>query len=395
MIYKRGCDRKGADGTCSKCGERGSCGVYWYKFMWHGKLVRESTKQGNDKVARQMESAHRTSLAKGEVGIRDKKPIPTLGSFLTERVLPWAEATFATSIPKNAKWYRNECRVLKGYKPVAAMPLDQINSAHVGDFAAWRIKQGRAVSTVNSSIRVLRRALSLAVEWGVLTVVPKLKVLSGALRREHVVTPEEEKLYLATATEPLRSIASVLVDSGLRPEECFCLQWEFVRFLEDGNGALIVTHGKSAAARRHVPMTSRVYDILRVRWESAGKPDSGWVWPAPKAKAGHIVPNSIYEPHLRAVADSKVRPFVLYDLRHTFLTRLGESGCDAWTLARIAGHSSVAVSQHYVHASDNAVLDAIGRLGTRKGGHKSGHRARRVVARKPKKLLVSASTTRS
>ena len=35
--------------------------VYWYKFMWQGKLVRESTKQGNDKVARQMEAAHRTS----------------------------------------------------------------------------------------------------------------------------------------------------------------------------------------------------------------------------------------------------------------------------------------------------------------------------------------------
>ena len=27
--------------------------VYWYKFMWQGKVVRESTKQGNDKVARQ------------------------------------------------------------------------------------------------------------------------------------------------------------------------------------------------------------------------------------------------------------------------------------------------------------------------------------------------------
>ena len=29
--------------------------VYWYKFMWQGRSVRESTKQGNDKVARQME----------------------------------------------------------------------------------------------------------------------------------------------------------------------------------------------------------------------------------------------------------------------------------------------------------------------------------------------------
>ncbi len=37
-------------------------------------------------------------------------------------------------------------------------------------------------------------------------------------------------------------------------------------------------------------------------------------------------------------------PFVLYSLRHTFLTKLGESGCDAWTLARIAGHSSMAMS---------------------------------------------------
>ena len=36
-----------------------------------------------------------------------------------------------------------------------------------------------------------------------------------------------------------------------------------------------------------------------------------------------------------------VKPFVLYDLRHTFLTRLGESGGDAWTLARIAGHSNI------------------------------------------------------
>ena len=79
MIYKRGCDKNGPDGTCSKCGERGSCGVYWYKFMWQGKLIRESTKQGNDKVARQMEAAHRTSLAKGEVGIREKKPVSRSG----------------------------------------------------------------------------------------------------------------------------------------------------------------------------------------------------------------------------------------------------------------------------------------------------------------------------
>jgi integrase len=60
---------------------------------------------------------------------------------------------------------------------------------------------------------------------------------------------------------------------------------------------------------------------------------------------------------------------VLYTLWHTFLTRLGQSGCDVWTLARIAGHASINISARYVHPPEDAVLDAISRL----GGHKIGH----------------------
>jgi len=48
---------------------------------------------------------------------------------------------------------------------------------------------------------------------------------------------------------------------------------------------------------------------------------------------------------------------------------LGESGCDVWTLARIAGHSSIAMSSRYVHPSADKVLDAMALL----GGHKTGH----------------------
>src|SRR5207302_11105840 len=106
MIYKRGCDKKGPGGFCSKCGKRGSCGFYWYRFMWQGKLVRESTKQGNDKDARNMESAHRTSLAQGLVGIREKKPVPTLAEFCSKRFEPWAQATFERTCPATWKWYR-------------------------------------------------------------------------------------------------------------------------------------------------------------------------------------------------------------------------------------------------------------------------------------------------
>ena len=51
-----------------------------------------------------------------------------------------------------------------------------------------------------------------------------------------------------------------------------------------------------------------------------------------------------------------------YTCRHTFLTRLGESRCDPWTLARIAGHATIAISARYVHASDDAVESALKRM---------------------------------
>src|SRR5215472_15095956 len=92
--------------------------VYWYKFMWNGEPVRESTRQKNDRVARQMEAAHRTALAKGEVGIREKKPVPTLTAFCEERVEPWAKSTFEQAAPKTWLWYcfginsaKNSCTV--------------------------------------------------------------------------------------------------------------------------------------------------------------------------------------------------------------------------------------------------------------------------------------------
>ena len=36
------------------------------------------------------------------------------------------------------------------------------------------------------------------------------------------------KPYLAVASEPLASLATVLADTGIRPEECFWLRWESV-----------------------------------------------------------------------------------------------------------------------------------------------------------------------
>ncbi|HXZ12521.1 MAG TPA: tyrosine-type recombinase/integrase [Candidatus Sulfotelmatobacter sp.] len=370
--------------------KRGKKGIYWYRFMWQGRLVRESTRQDNDKVARQMESAHRTALAKGEVGIREPKAVPTLKVFCEKRIEPWARSTFEGTCRKNWTWYHTGIRALTGYKSLADAPLNEINGELASEFAAHRLREGMQVATANNSLRVLRRILNLAAEWGALDSVPKIKVLPGERRRERVILPEEEARYLAAAPEPLASIATVLADTGMRPEECFRLRWEHVTWLNGRNGALLVTHGKTSAARRVIPMTPRVRAVLESRWNAAAKPEEGSVWPA-GTRSGHVEPSSLRKRHAKAFkaiaeeADKRgerpVRPFVLYSLRHTFLTRLGQSGCDVWTLARIAGHSSIGISARYVHPSEDAVLEAISRLGGHKIGHNENRRAQLPVAK--------------
>jgi integrase len=345
--------------------------VYWYHFVFDGQHVQQSTKQGNPRIARQMEAAHRTALAKGEVGFREKKVVPTLNEFCRNRVEPWARSMFEQTSVNTWRWYRAGLRSIYDYLPIADLKLDEITGETGADFAAHRQSQGLEVASVNASLRILRRVLKLALEWGVVQATPKLKLLRGERHRERVITPEEEAKYLAAVSDTLASVGMLLADTGMRPDECYRLCWENITFANGRNGTLLIMHGKTPAARRMLPMTPRVRAVLEKRWVAAGKPLEGFVWPAP-TKSGHMDHSTLKKQHARTFRALKeeaertgqpvLKPFVLYSFRHTFLTRLAESGCDAWTLARIAGWSDISISKRYVHPSEEAVLTALARM---------------------------------
>ena len=117
---------------------------------------------------------------------------------------------------------------------------------------------------------------------------------------------------------------------------------------------LQVAEGKSKAAKRILPLLPAVHAVLLQRWQDQGKPEEGWVFPS-SSREGHFNGNSAKDQHAVAVKNSKVKHFEPYVLRHTALTRFAESGCDVFTLARIAGHSSITITQRYVHPQKDAV----------------------------------------
>ena len=101
-------------------------------------------------------------------------------------------------------------------------------------------------------------------------------------------------------------------------------------------------------------MTARCRLTFERLYVEQRQPEEGRVW--------RIASETLRRMHLDTLATSKVKHFVLHSIRHTFLTRLGASGCDAWTLAKIAGHSNIRVSAHYVHPQESALEAALLRL---------------------------------
>jgi integrase len=383
--------------------------VYWFGFVWNGQRVQESTHQRNRKAAVDAEAARRTRLVhertERENTARERScrpedlrhctdcgnlfgaanPItsPDGGSVFCSELCEqkWRSrqsptptfADFAERFgdemntrhqakPKTATYYANGLKRLKGF--FSDMRLDRVTEEQIAAFIvkrrAMKKKNGKSltVATVNRELEVLRRMLRLAQEWKVIDRVPKISRMPGEVQRERVLDHGEEQVYLGVAKQPLRDVASSILDGGFRPEEVFRMRWEDVHFDPAGKALYGYAHipiGKTKYARRNVSLTARVRALLEMRHEAQGKPSEGWVFPAP-TKSGRV--ESLKCQHKAALKTSGVKAFVLYSLRHTMLTRLGEAGADAFAIQKIAGHSSILISQRYVHPTPERIEGA-------------------------------------
>jgi integrase len=341
--------------------------VYWFHFLFNGEHVQRSTKQGNPRTARQMEAAHRTTLAKGEVGIVERKAVPELKAFAT-RFAGFIEVNNGNK-PETVRFYLGKLDRLLAFQPLASEGLDRIDAAAIDAYIQHRIKHVSVV-TVNRELATLRRLFHVAVEWKIILAVPKIRMLKGERERTYVLSYHHERDYLDLAPQPLWDAAVLLVDTGLRVGEAVNLQWPDVHLQPVGQAAfgyLRVRDGKSKNAKRTVPLTARVRGMLEARQKR--EPSTIWVF-AGEGGESHLLVTSLDHMHAKiarpVVKGKRVNrfssEFVLHSLRHTMLTRLGEAGADAFTIMRIAGHSSVTVSQRYVHPTPEAVERAFQRL---------------------------------
>ncbi len=162
--------------------------------------------------------------------------------------------------------------------------------------------------------------------------------------RERIISLVEEREYMASASQPLKDIARIILDTGMRPEEVFRIERVSVDIAQR---TIMNPFGKTKAARRKLTMTEEVWTIMNKR---AGSSDSKYVFPSPANPDRQI--GSVRKAHDGAVRRSKVQPaFRLYDLRHTYATRAVMAGVDLPTLGALLGHTTIQMTMRYAFPS--------------------------------------------
>ena len=315
-------------------------GRYWhYDFWYRGTRFQGSTDQTNINKARLAVSALRSNLALQRLGVAPPKESPLFTDFM--------ERQFLEDVRKHAKakrtpvFYADRTKAILAYQGWASARVSDIDEEAIERYKTYRLRMVQ-VSTVNRELATLRKALGLAYEWKLIPRRPRVRQLPGEKGRDFIVSVELEAAYLAAAEYPLREAAILMLDLGLRPDECVSL-----RKADVADSGITVQSGKTANASRSLPQTARtreVFSLLRALW-----PESDYLFPGRK-KGTHLKRGSIGRLHnaLRLRHDWP-QEFVVYSFRHTFGTMLAESGANPFQIMKLMGHANIQVSQKYVH----------------------------------------------
>ena len=320
---------------------------YWTAdFVVNGRRYRKSTKQTTKSKAGEMAAEFLRQAQRNETPVRKGQMI-RLRQFADDRFLPFVEASSLAE--KSQLYYKNGWRILKSL-PVADLRLDCITTS-----VADTLELNGTGANQNCALRTLRRILSLAHEAAILQAAPRVK-LRKENQRTAIWDAKAEEALLKVAPQPLKDVFLLCHDSGMRPDEIISLRWDDIIW---DKSLIFVREGKTRKSTRHVPLSDRVRDALRIR---AKRAKTEWVFASVRkgTKTGHITHTGIEKPFRIARKAAKLpKELVLYSARHSFATDLLDRTGNLKLVMDVLGHESVTTTQKYLHPSQKNIAEIV------------------------------------
>lgn len=228
-----------------------------------------------------------------------------------------------------------------------------MNKADIDRARGKLLEMGNSPATVNRKVAALSKCLTEAVEMGLIAAKPKAAKYKEAEHRIRRFTSQEEATALAyfeRMGEPdMVDFIAFSLDTGLRQGEVLNLRHRDA----DGRTVTVWGTGAKSGKTRSVPLTSRARGILERR----------------KGKAGDLVFSMTrfalawqWEKLSQVMGLTDDPQFVPHIMRHEFCSRLADKDLNAAVIQQLAGHSTLAITQRYIHVRAEHLVRAINAL---------------------------------
>ena len=161
--------------------------------------------------------------------------------------------------------------------------------------------------------------------------------------RDRVLSEEEETSLFQELADHVKPVVFTALHTGLRLGKLLSLNWSDV----DLKQRIIKAEKTKSKKMRFIPINSKLYDLLSELKSQRNEDER--VFPF----------NSIRTAFANALSRAGIADFTFHDLRRTFGTRLLERGVNIVTISKLYGHSSVLVTQRYLHPKDELSIEAV------------------------------------
>ena len=330
--------------------------VWWVRFRMGGQHVRRSAK--TTKKAEAQIFLHR--LMEEHAQVRRGEPIAR--HLLTEAIERFfEEATLKTG---TIETYRYNSRIL--IRLLGHLHLDEIDRRSLAEFVAIRKRTGVTDATIRRDLALIGSIFTAAIRWGWADTSPVTRFNKKALResspRTRFLTREEFARLHGAASDKLKPILVVAVETGLRKEELLGLTLPSIDLRRRELRLTITKTGRP----RQVPLSPRALETIRELLERS-RPRSTYLFCEPDgSRVGD--PKKAFGGACRRAG---IEDFRFHDLRHSFASWFVQDGGDLYRLSRILGHATLQMTARYGHLRTDDLHEELERVTERRSRRRS------------------------
>ena len=348
--------------------------VWWMSYRDHnGKFRQESTGR---KEKGEAEKVMRRRLVARDEGL-PPSALPD-GGIIFNQWADWFLANRSQPLFRSENTHRLNRGALKFLRPrFGKHKLSDITPEEIEAYLMTRLNTGKRVhtklglqlrgrlkpATVHQEFRILRRILNVAVKKRRLAVNPCNGVefpvpLAGTTRKPHYLTASEQVRLEACAPVYLRNIIVIMVEMGLRPYR------EFIPMRKEQvdlqNGIVHLPNSKTVNGIADMPMTERAREAFASQMKQSC--DSDYLFPSPRldSRKPHI--GKVGTLWNRTLQRAGLPHFSLYELRHTFATRLSAGGVADHFVTQMLRQGDSQVFKRYSQAKLNMMRESLSKL---------------------------------